>query len=122
MPTTVNILQVRRRLGPDEWHAPIPFGPDGWAMFRKDGMANIRITVASWDGIEWVHASIATPDRMPTYEELLRLHRAVFPDGFAYQVFPPKHEHINRHATALHLWGRVDRLPELPNFGEYGTI
>lgn len=122
MPTSVNILEVRRRLGPSAWHAPLPFGPDGWAMFRKDGTANVRITVACWKGVEWVHASIAAAERMPTYEELLELHRAVFPDGYSYQVFAPVSQHINIHATALHLWGRLDRQPELPEFGKYGTI
>lgn len=122
MPTTVDILDVRRRLGRNDWHAPIPFGPDGWALFRRDGSTNVRISVAEWNGAAWVHASIAADGRLPTYEELLQLHRAVFKDGFSYQVFAPQPEHISIHATALHLWGRVDRKPELPNFGKYGTI
>jgi hypothetical protein len=121
--TTVNILEVRRRLGRRKWRPPVRYGPDGWSMFRKDGKAGIRITVAPWeDGTEWVHASIAAVGRTPTYEELLELHRAVFCDGHAYQIFVPETEHINIHATALHLWGRVDGKPELPNFGKYGTI
>jgi hypothetical protein len=121
--TTVNILEVRRRLGRGKWRPPVPHGPDGWTLLSQDRAARIIVTVAPWeDGTEWVHASIAAVGCSPTYEELLELHRAVFRDGYAYQIFVPETEHINIHATALHLWGRVDGKPELPIFGQYGTI
>ncbi|TQK29408.1 hypothetical protein [Arthrobacter sp. SLBN-53] len=59
---------------------------------------------------------------MPTYDELGRLHRAAFGDGYAYQVFAPAAQHVNIHQNALHLWGRADGPPCLPEFGLFGTI
>jgi hypothetical protein len=37
-------------------------------------------------------------------------------------MFAPPAEHVNIHERALHLWGRVDGSPVMPNFGVYGTI
>lgn len=59
---------------------------------------------------------------MPTYDDLCLLHRAVFKDGYAYQVFAPPSRHVNIHQYALHLWGRSDGKPVLPEFGCEGTI
>jgi len=46
----------------------------------------------------------------------------VWPAGYAYQVFAPPSQHVNIHPYALHLWGKVDGSPTLPEFGKYGTI
>jgi hypothetical protein len=73
-------------------------------------------------GFEVIHASMAHPDRDPTYEELAWLHDVVFGNGWAYQCFAPPTLHVNIHTHALHLWGRTDGEPMLPNFGEFGTI
>jgi len=62
------------------------------------------------------------PTRMPSYNDLKRMHRGVFGDGHAYQVFAPAAEHVNIRSNALHIWGRLDGLPVLPNFGRLGTI
>ena len=90
---------------------------------RRSGKVEATVIV-SWadegDGT-WLHASIAHPDRLPTYGELCALHAAVF-TGPAYQVFVGPDEHVNIHPYALHLWGRQDGQHALPNFGRYGTI
>lgn len=98
-------------MGRDDWHAPTPFGPAGWKMVRKDRTGSIIVTEGE---DEWIHASIAWTDRLPTYEELGQLHRAVWGDGFAYQQFVPSEFHVNIHAYALHLWGRADGAPCMP--------
>lgn len=116
---------LRRTFGRDQWFAPYPFGPDGWRMVRKDEGASVVATVARFeDGHEWIHASIATTagTPMPTYEDLATLHRAVFDDRPAFQVFAPPAEHINIHPNALHLWGRLDGTRVHPDFGKHGTI
>ena len=75
------------------------------------------------DGTTWLHASLALTDRSPTYDELVILHRAVFGRRrWAYQIFAPEAAHVNLHAYALHLWGRVDGKPAMPNFGASGSI
>lgn len=74
------------------------------------------LTCAPFDGVDWVHASIAYTDHMPTYEDLCLLHRVVFAAGWAYQVFAPPTHHVNIHQHALHLFGRLDGAPALPDF------
>src|SRR6266498_2957775 len=56
-----------------------------------------------------VHASIAHPDRLPTWDELKSVKAALIgPDRFAYLIFPPSWQYVNIHNFALHLWARWD--------------
>lgn len=123
MSTSIDALRLRGVLGRKNWNAPEPFGPDGWSLTSAGPLgASVIVTVSDQpDGREWVHASIAGHGWMPTYDDLVVLHRAAF-DGPAYQVFAPSSEHINIHEYALHLWGRLDGRPALPDFGRYGSI
>ena len=136
MPTSMDPLAIRRRLGHKLWSPPTEFGPDGW-RYRSIGLVaadeqpseseyrlvgEILVTCAPQDDdVEWLHASIVRP-WMPTYQDLTLLHKGVFGDGYAYQVFAPPDQHINIHDRALHLFGRFDGKPALPEFGRYGTI
>ena len=102
-------------------HAGIRF-----TLTLADGRPAILIASQSRDSpddpTEYLHASISTPT-MPTYDDLILLHRAVFGRRrFAYQVFAPVDKHLNFHPTALHLWGRADGAPILPDFGRHGAI
>lgn len=99
-----------------------PYGPAGMALWHPGSQASVIVTSGPHEGVEWLHASIAYPDRDPTYAELSILARAVYPEAWTYQVFAPPAAHVNIHDHALHLWGRLDGDPVLPNFGEYGTI
>lgn len=84
---------------------------------------SVLASQADWDGVEWIHASIARENHMPVYTDLACLHEAVFgPDRYAFQVFAPRSAHVNIHAHALHLWGRADGVSPLPEFGKWGTI
>lgn len=104
--TSFNVLNIRRVLGRDNWAAPRAFGPDGWSFVNFDGKSTVVFTAGdSLDGVEWVHASIAHADNMPAYSDLKLLHRAVYGDGWAHQVFAPPSDHVNIHEHALHLWG-----------------
>jgi len=123
MPTNINILDVIRVLGKKEWGVPRPFGPDGWQVLRPSDGASVILSVAPFDGEQWVHASFAHQDHTPSYEELALLHKAVFQGkGWAYQVFAPPSGHVNIHPFALHLFGRLDGTNQLPEFGKNGTI
>lgn len=107
------------------WTRPAAFGPDGYALRHPGSRLQVIVTRGPADPAsdeEWLHASIAHPDRDPSYAELVVLHRAVFGDAWAYQVFAPRSAHVNIHAHALHLWGRADGSAALPNFGAAGTI
>jgi hypothetical protein len=130
----VDGLALRRALGRKQWGVPVEFGCCGWQV---DGLASgyrSRILVTgdhqsdTWpdlDGLQghqWIHASISRSDTTPTYDDLKLMHFAVFGDRTAYQVFVPQVQHVNIHTHALHLWGRVDGVNVLPNFGRFGTI
>lgn len=121
MATSLNALRIRRLLGRGNWSTPLPFGPDGWRFDHLDGSARIIVSVADCEGADWIHASISRRDEMPSYADLKLLHAAVFDGGWAYQVFAPPDEHVNIHAHALHLFGRMDKAPVLPDF-TYGMV
>lgn len=116
MTSSLNALAIRHRLGRVTWGPPIPFGPDGWLFRHKHQSGQIIATCSVTDGVEWVHASIAFADRMPTYDEIRNMHWAVFADGWAYEVHTPQAEHVNIHEYARHIWGRLDKRPALPDF------
>jgi hypothetical protein len=117
-------------MGKHRWMTPTPFGPDGWKMMQIDRRGSLLVTCSPHpddpDGIEYLHASMAFNDHVPTYQELSNLHKAVWGDGYAYQVFVGGTRHVNIHAYALHLWGRIDGKPMMPefamNFGQGPTI
>jgi hypothetical protein len=119
-PTNFNPLAIRRALGIASWRPPAPHGSDGWSFVSRDRMSSIVVSCAPYGDAEWVHASIANRDSLPTYDDLKMLHRAVFGDGWAYQVFSPPSDHVNIHNFALHLWGRLDGAMALPDF-TYGS-
>jgi hypothetical protein len=116
-----------RQEGPDH------FGPCGFRLVINglknrgrsvewEPVGSVIVTQADHDDGEWVHASIARR-RMPDYADLVALKEATWgPDGYAYQVFPSRAEHVNIHERALHLWGRVGGSRVLPAFGQWGTI
>lgn len=117
MTTSLNALAIRRTLGRSLWSPPVPFGPDGWRIDSSVQPSRVIVTCDDSQGADWVHASMSHSDHTPTYEDLVLLHRAVWGDtGYAYQVFAPASEHVNIHAYALHLWGRLDGKPVLPEF------
>lgn len=130
----VNGLHLRRALGRKEWGAAEEFGCCGWIIHGVAGghRSTIRVTADhvtdTWpdlDGLQgnnWIHASIGQHHHMPTYEDMQLMHRAVFGDRWAYEVFAPPSDHINIHQFVRHLFGRVDGTRVLPDFGRLGTI
>ena len=124
MTTNVDVLHIRRTLGRDLWGAPKPFGPDGWTLTRAGRSGSVIVTCApDLAGVDWLHASIAYPDHVPSYRDLTQLHYAVWRgQGWAYQVFAPIVAHVNIHENALHLWGRHDGKAAMRNPGEHGSI
>jgi hypothetical protein len=120
----LDIEAIHKRLGP-YWRPPQALGEDAWWFY---GPGEMKIIV-SYDpdtepGVEWIHASIshAIETRYPSYNDLKTMHHGVFGDGFAYQCFVPVDKHINIRSNVLHLWGRLDGKPALPDFGRHGTI
>lgn len=98
-------------------------GPSGIVMRQQRSGYSVIVTEAEIDGNEWVHASIANKNHMPSYLDLKTLHEAAYGDRYAYQLFMPQEKHYSFHEFALHLWGRSDGQPCTPDFiAELGTI
>jgi hypothetical protein len=119
----INAVAIQKALG-QGWGEPTPLGEDAWTI---DG--HYKRVIVSYDdetepGTVWIHASIShqDPHRMIGYGELKQMHKAVYGDGHSYQCFVPADEHINIRNNVLHLWGRLDGQPVLPDFGRHGTI
>jgi hypothetical protein len=126
----LDVRMMHKRLG-QYWSEPEPLvidgveGEDSW-LFVGPGGAKMIVSYDqdSEPGVEWIHASMSYEGdyRLPSYMDLKRMHAAVFGDGHAYQVFVPPQNHINIRNNVLHLWGRVDGKPVLPDFGWQGMI
>ncbi len=119
--STLNPLKIRRRLGIERFSPPTEFGPDGWRYLDLCEEGSVIVSVAPFNGVEWIHASISAAHSMPTYDDLKLLHAAVY-SGYAFEVFAPPAQHVNIHPNARHLWGRLDGASPLPEFGKHGTI
>lgn len=126
----VDPAEIRRRMGPYVWEPPKVL-PDGFAMVRRDQTRSVIVSVSrdypdNPGDVAWIHASIApirSTEQVVGYDELCDLKRGVWgPDGWAFQVFAARDEHVNIRGNALHLWGRVDGRRAHPNFGHLGTI
>lgn len=127
MARSIDPLALRAVMGRAEWLVPEPFGPAGWRMLDHDRTCSVIVTDGpaplDLDGGQWRHASMTRPGAVPSYEDLCRLKRAVWGDeGEAYAVFARSSRHVSIHNTALHLWGRPDGKPVLPDFGALGRI
>lgn len=114
---------ISKRLG-NVWGKPQVLGEDAWTIEGPNRRIIVSVDLDSDPGTEWLHASIAYADRwrMPSYSDLKQMHAAVFPEGHAYQCFVPPDAHVNITSNVLHLWGRLDGEPALPDFGRFGTI
>ena len=101
--------------------------PPGWRVdeVREDGTrwANakrrqsvIESAAREADGQIWIHASIAHPKIMPSYDDLVYLKRHwIGDDRKAIMVLPEKSKHVNIHSFALHLFCCLGDDP-LPDF------
>lgn len=120
-------LDIRKKLGRDVWGPPREIVRGQWAFKTAFGsiivVSSAPYPVSDQEPeVEFLHASISHLNRMPTYEDLIHLHSAVFNDGWAYQIFAPRHRHINIHNYALHLWGRLDGKMLHPDFQQISGI
>jgi hypothetical protein len=136
MVTDLDPLRIRQRLGRKEFRVPREISPGMWAFEPTEGPEGLLVLVtvdeeiAGWprgEGVSWIHASCSRRRAVPSYADLTHVHRAVFGDGWAYHLFAPPAEHIDgsqaisipgtgRSMFCLHLFGRLDGKPVLPDF------
>jgi hypothetical protein len=85
-------------------------------------MSVIESIAIEQDGKRWHHVSVSRPDRLPSYDDLVFVKEHWIGDTrYAYQVFPPKHKHVNFDPHCLHLWSCLDATP-LPDFTRGGKM
>ena len=105
------------RVLPAEWtQVAGAFDEDGRAYRHRGGMSFIVSVCREDDGKEWMHFSVAHPERMVTYDEMVevkelfcgRENKAVF-------ILPPRAQHINVHKNCLHFF-RCLQHDGLPDF------
>ena len=74
------------------------------------------LQVIASDGCGWDHVSVSARKRCPNWKEMEFIKRLCFrEDEDAMQLHVPPAEHINFHATCLHLWRpQAERIPRPP--------
>lgn len=118
----IDPLRIRSILGRKEWSPPREFLTDagdraGWWLARNDATLGVVVSAEVRGGVEYLRASISTHGdqaAMPTLGDLTLLHHAVFAPGYSYQAFPPPLSRRFPLPTSLHLYGRLDGEPVLP--------
>ena len=73
---------------------------------------------------QWLHVSVSTPSRCPSYEELTEVRDRLFRvDDTVVHVWPPRSEHFSLHRYCLHLWTPMDGRRPLPDLrGQMGGV
>lgn len=96
------------------------------------GPARLLVCISPWDAgtmtpealnapPAWLHVSVSTPERCPTYDELTEVRRRFFrPTDTVLHVWPPIDEHYSLHPYCLHLWARLDGGREIPDLRGVG--
>lgn len=70
------------------------------------------------EGGEYDHVSVASPKRIPTWEELCKIKDMFFEDEEeCYQVFPKKSEYVNVHKNCMHIWRDIKPTVRLEKDG-----
>lgn len=64
---------------------------------------------SSVDGSEWHHVSLSRRDRIPTWDEVMKVKNEFLGEEVeAYKVLPKKADYVNLHKYCLHFFSRID--------------
>ena len=76
------------------------------AYLVKDNSARILVSIDRLkNDEEWLHVSVSHPDRLPTWETLVKIKNIfVGLEGEAMMFFPKQSEYVNYHPYYMHLW------------------
>ena len=119
-PSHPNARLIRSTSSACRAYHPIKTSKQGFSKGAK------QLTVVSSFAIQkddklWQHVS-ASAEKMPSYQELCWVKQIfIGEDKTAIQVFPKASEHVNDHATCLHLWCCLE-ADVLPDFSWFGTV
>lgn len=94
-------------------------GNNGAFFIRKpDRKGSMPLQVIASDELGWLHVSVSTPTRCPTWEEMCFI-KGLFwdDDDCVMQLHPPKQDWISNHSFCLHLWQPIDAdIPRPPDY------
>lgn len=88
---------------------------DDGMSFRKGSLSVIYSISKELDGKEWLHVSLARPNKYPPYEEIKYVKNIFIGNSKAIMVFPEAREHVNIHNYCMHLFTCLDD-DALPDF------
>lgn len=111
------------RVVPASWRQ-IERRGDGVMYLQSLTHLSLIVSGEEHDGRRWIHLSMAHPDRMPTWPELVDA-KEIFlgREEYAAQVIPPRSQYVNQHPFCLHLFAAADGPWPLPDFtGGKGTL
>jgi hypothetical protein len=107
--------------------------PVGWRIdhLRLDGalyvhegrrLSVIVSTATELDAKKWLHVSVASPDKLPSWETLKQV-KDIFVGRKlqAIQVLPSEEKYVNQHPNCLHLFCCLDDADPVPDFTRGGT-
>jgi len=95
-----------------------PPSPAGYCIREITTRLIVIVTATvELDGNAWLHVSMSYKTRLPNYKDICRVKdHFVGVNKMAYQLFPPKAEHVNFHPFCLHLWHCCDEVRITPDF------
>lgn len=84
---------------------------------RRLGMAALTVIIEPeiHDGELWLHLSVSTAGRVPSWDEMRWCRDVFIGDRKAISVLPVSAEYVNIHPNCLHLFAPLERDP-LPDF------
>ena len=79
----------------------------------------LRSLSTTVSGEQWFHVSVSRSDRLPTWQEIVKVKNEFMgEDREAYQVIPRVEDHINIHQFCIHLLSPLDQKPRVANLQE----
>lgn len=107
--------EVAPRVLPVEWRREANHGP--LMVYRSRlGLLVLLSVQVEVDGKRWIHASMSRRNRLPDYNDMVRVKDTfIGVDRTAVQIFPSRDRHINIHPNCLHLWSCLD-AEVMPDF------
>ncbi len=97
---------------PATWQEVAPVNPKHTRVFMHK-LIPLQViysrSISLVDGSEWHHVSLSRQDRIPTWDEVMKVKNDFLgEDVEAYQVLTRKQDHVNIHPNCLHFFSRTD--------------
>lgn len=108
----------------------LPPVPGHWRRFRSDtvgeaascwrhsltSMTVLRSLSTTKHGEQFIHVSVALPNRLPSWDDLGKIKNEFLGHGVnALQVLASDDTHVNLHFFCLHLWLPLQETSRIPN-------